>query len=109
MPNAQYVIKEESKHGINAVNASNIADSEIPALADAAAFEALFEARASGYWNQRQDMQFHKKSINRSIALGILTNTNVAAANTLNDIRDIFIAVNSELNRSFQSGNRSWQ
>lgn len=109
MPVNGYVLKEVSKHGLNAVNASNITDAEVNPLTTANAFKALFTNRQSGGVTQRADMEFHEASIDQAIAAGILTDANVAAANTMDGIRDLFIAANPELTRSFQSGNRAWQ
>jgi len=109
MPTNGYVLREITKHAMNALNASNITDAEVLPLTTAAGLKALFVGRQSGPWTQRQDMEFHEPSIDAVIAADIFNNTTVAAADTMNGLRDLLIAANPELNRAFQSGNRGWQ
>lgn len=108
MPTVGYQVKEITKHAMNALNASNITDAEVNPLATAAALKALFVGRATGYWTQRNDMEFHEASIDAAIAAGIFTDANVAAANTMAGLRTILITANSDLDSSYQSGNRQW-
>ena len=110
MPTPGYVLREITKHAMNALNASNITDAEVLPLTTAAGLKAFFVGRQTGPWTQRQDMEFHADgSIDPAIAAGIFTDATVAAADTLNGLRDLLIAANPELNRAFQSGNRGWQ
>lgn len=105
-----YVLREITKHAMNALNSSNIVDAEVLPLTTAAALKGLFVGRQSGPWTQRQDMEFHADgSIDPVIAAGIFTDATVAAADTMNGLRDLLIAANPEITRSFQSGNRGWQ
>src|SRR5262245_17251617 len=109
MPVNGYTLKELTKHAMNAINASNITDAEVNPLASAAALKALFVGRQIGGVTQRADMEFHESSIDAVIAAVIFTDANVAAADTVNGLRDVLIAANPELTRAFQSGNRNWQ
>lgn len=105
-----YVLREITKHAMNALNSSNITDAEVLPLTTAQGLKNLFAGRQSGPWTQRQDMEFHEEgSIGVAIGAGIFTDANVAAADTMNGLRDLLIAANPELTRTFQSGNRGWQ
>lgn len=108
MPVHGYNVKEITKHAMNALNASNISDAEIAPLTTAAALKALFVGRTTGYQGQRADMEFHEASIDAANAAGIFTDANVAAANTMAGLRTILITANSDLDSSYQSGNRQW-
>lgn len=111
MPVHGYNLKEITKHAMNALNSSNIADAEILGLTPAAALKALFVNRqappASG-WTQRQDMEFHEASIDAAIAADIFNNTTVAAADTMAGLRNLLITANPDLTATYQSGNRQW-
>jgi hypothetical protein len=109
MPTHGYQLKEITKHALNALNSSNITDAEVNPLATAAALKALFVGRQSGHFQQRADMEFHEASIDAAIAAGVFPDAGVAAANTMDGLRDLVITQNPELTRTFQSGNRAWQ
>jgi len=113
MPTNGYVLKELTKHAMNALNSSNISDAEVLPLATAQALRNLFinrQAPPPSSWTQRQDMEFHEEgSIGVAIGAGIFTDANVAAADTMAGLRNILIAANPDLTATFQSGNRGWQ
>jgi hypothetical protein len=112
MPTHGYNVKEITKHAINAINASNIANSEVAGLpappGTAAAFKALFVNRQTGYWTQRQDMEFHEASIDAAIAAGVFTDSNIDPLTTVDAVRNILTTANTDLSLTFQSGNRAW-
>jgi hypothetical protein len=114
MPTAAfYDIREMCKHALNAINASDLADAEILSLTTTAQLIALFDQRATGHFDQRKDMQFHKQSITAACASGdIFTNANIAAADTVAGLRAVITTAATTagitLGSTYNSGNRAW-
>lgn len=114
MPVTNYDLFEITKHALNALNASNLTDAEINPWTTAAQLLATFTGRATGEYQQRQDMEFHYASIQAAIAAGVFTDANVAAANTLAGLRTVVInaataaGLTPALPATYNSGNRAW-
>lgn len=115
MPVTLYDQKEIIKHALNAINASDLTDAEVNPWTTTDDLLDAFDGRTSGEFLEREDMQFHKASIQAAIGAAIFTNTNVAAANTVAGLRTILTdawadagGVEADLPSTFQSGNRAW-
>ena len=94
---------------MNALNAATgvIVDADILPLTTTTQLIALWVA-TNKPWTQGQDVQFHQRSIQAACDAGIFTDTNIAAADTLNGLRLILTTANTALNNSYQSGFRWW-
>lgn len=104
-----YESQQITEAAMNALNAATgvIVDADIAPLTTKAGLIALWVATGKP-WTQGQDVQFHQRSIQAACDADIFTDTNIAAADTMNGLRDILITANSSLNRSYQSGFRWW-
>lgn len=97
--------KQAAIHAINAYNRLSPTNGQQAALTTKATLLALFDTIAADY-NGAERREFERFKVDMDYCIDILgiSDANIAADNTANDFRDRIIAFNSELSRTFQSG-----
>ena len=109
----RFVVQEAGQVAMNALNAAQgyITDAQINPLTTTAQLIALFQRAGAGpaNWNQVGDVMFHKRSIEYAVMCGLLTDANIAAANTMAGLRTaINVLIPTPIATTFQSGRRAW-
>jgi hypothetical protein len=105
----EYEKTQITEVAMNALNAATgvIVDADIAPLTTKEGLIALWVDDGKP-WVQGMDVQFHQVSIQAACDADIFTNSNIAAANTMNGLRSLLTTANPLLDNSYQSGFRWW-